>query len=163
MKTLQNFLLIGLCVTSLGASPNLISRAVAQVEATPELSSDAGLARAEELNSKVRELYQQGRYGEAIPLAQEVLLLRETTLGENHPAVATSLNNLAGLYEEQGNYTAALPLYEQALSIRETALGEEHPTVATSLNNLATLYQVQGDYTAALPLHEQALSIRETV
>ena len=58
--------------------------------------------------------------------------------------MATSLNNLAGLYQAQGKYAEAEPLYQRALAIWEKALGPEHPDVATSLNNLAALYQAQG-------------------
>jgi Flp pilus assembly protein TadD len=40
-------------------------------------------------------------------------------LGENHPEnhYATSLNNLAMLYDAMGNYTAAEPLFKEALAI----------------------------------------------
>jgi hypothetical protein len=41
---------------------------------------------------------------EAEPLLVEALAMRKRLLGEEHPAVATSLNNLAGLYESQGRY-----------------------------------------------------------
>jgi tetratricopeptide (TPR) repeat protein len=64
----------------------------------------------------------------------------EKQLGENHPNVATSLNNLAGLYKSQGKYNEAESLYRRSLSIWEKQLGENHPLVATSLNNLAELY-----------------------
>jgi len=37
--------------------------------------------------------------------------------------VATSLYNLAGLYEAQGKYAEAEPLYKRSLAIREKALG----------------------------------------
>jgi tetratricopeptide (TPR) repeat protein len=53
--------------------------------------------------------------------------LRKRLLGDNHPDVASSLNNLAYLYESQGRYTEAEPLYLQALAIAEQALGENHP------------------------------------
>ena len=68
-------------------------------------------------------------------------------LGAEHPSVATSLNNLAGLYESQGRYTEAEPLYIKALDMRKKLLGAEHPDVASSLNNLAFLYNAQGRYT----------------
>jgi tetratricopeptide (TPR) repeat protein len=73
-------------------------------------------------------------------------------LGEHHPSVAQSLNNLAALYDNQGKYEQALPLYERSLAIREKVLGEHHPDVAQSLNNLAALYYNQGKYEQALPL-----------
>ncbi len=53
--------------------------------------------------------------------------------------MATSLNNLALLYQDQGKYTEAEPLYERSLAIREKALGPEHPDVAASLENYAAL------------------------
>ncbi|MFZ4557221.1 MAG: tetratricopeptide repeat protein [Pseudanabaena sp.] len=33
--------------------------------------------------------------------------MRERQLGADHPDVASSLNNLAGLYESQGKYSEA--------------------------------------------------------
>ncbi len=82
-----------------------------------------------------------GDYAAALPLYRQALEIRRTTLGENHPDYANSLNNLAVLYREMGDYAAALPLYRQALEIRRTTLGEDHPDYATSLNNLAVLYR----------------------
>ena len=69
----------------------------------------------------------QGRYNEAEPLYQQALALRQKLLGDDHPHVATSLNNLAGLYYSQGKYKEAEPLYQQALNILEQRLGVDHP------------------------------------
>jgi tetratricopeptide (TPR) repeat protein len=80
-------------------------------------------------------------------------------LGENHPDVANSLNNLAELYRSQGRYEEAEPLYLQALELGQRLLGENHPDVATSLNNLALLYNTQGKYVKAEALSRQALII----
>jgi tetratricopeptide (TPR) repeat protein len=103
----------------------------------------------------------QGLYGLAQPWYEQCLSTVKARLGEEHPDVATSLNNLASLYNSQGNYTAAEPLLQQALTMKKRLLGEEHPDVATSLNNLAGLYDSQGNYTAAEPLFLQALEIYE--
>ena len=73
-------------------------------------------------------------------------------MGPEHPNTATSLNNLALLYEAQGSYAQAEPLYKRALAIREKVLGPEHPDTAQSLNNLAGLYDSQGSYAQAEPL-----------
>ena len=96
------------------------------------------------LRQQIAQLYSQGRYSDAIPLAQRLLGIRETALGPNHPDVAESVNNLATLYEDQGRYADAEALYERALGIREKALGPNHPDVAISLNNLALCYGAQG-------------------
>ena len=104
---------------------------------------------AEALSAQVRRLYGEGKYAEAIPLAQRVLALRETALGPDHPDVGLSLNNLAYLYGAQGRYGDAEPLYKRSLGIAEKALGPDHPNVGQSLNNLAGLYQAQGRYADA--------------
>jgi tetratricopeptide (TPR) repeat protein len=74
---------------------------------------------------------------------------------------ASSLHQLAFLYDSQGKYNEAEPLYKRSLSIREKQLGENHPDVAHSLNNLAVLYYSQGKYNEAEPLYKRSLSIVE--
>ena len=56
-------------------------------------------------------------------------------LGEEHPDVATSLNNLAALYRSQGRYEEAEPLYLSAITIFLQRLGENHPNTQTVINN----------------------------
>jgi tetratricopeptide (TPR) repeat protein len=117
---------------------------------------DQDLALAHQLNQQVIELYRAGRYSEAIPLAEQVLAIREQALGPDHPDTAISLNNLALLYASQGRYGSAEPLYQRALAIREQALGPDHADTATSLNNLAALYRSQGRYAEAEHLYQLA-------
>jgi tetratricopeptide (TPR) repeat protein len=74
--------------------------------------------------------------------------------------LATSLNNLAGLYESQGSWAEAEPLYEEALKIDRELFGDRpNNDLATSLNNLAELYRSQGRWADAEPLFEEALKI----
>ena len=122
---------------------------------------DIALAEAERLNQQVIQLYQQGKYNEAIPLAEQALAIIKQQLGDNHPLTAQSLNNLAGLYESQGRYSDAEPLYKQALAIRKQQLGDNHPDTATSLNSLATLYYSQYDIPQAINYRTQALAVEE--
>jgi tetratricopeptide (TPR) repeat protein len=75
----------------------------------------------------------QGRYESAEPLYLQALELRQRLLGENHPDVATSLNNLALLYNTQGNYTEAEALSQQALTIFQQRLGNQHPRTQNAL------------------------------
>jgi tetratricopeptide (TPR) repeat protein len=124
----------------------------------------AALAQVDEaaaLNQQVLQLYSQGRYSEAIPLAQRTLAIVEKARGPDNPDVATALDNLAQLYSFQGRYTDAEPLYKRSLAIREKALGPDHANVALSLNNLAGLYQTQGRYADAETLYKRSLAIRE--
>ena len=123
-------------------------------------SAQAQLAKAEQLSQQAWVLKEQGKYSEAISLAQEALRIRQEVLGEEHPDVANSLNNLALLYQLMGRYQQAEPLYNQALEMDRRLLGEEHPDVAETLNNLALLYYFMGRYSEAEPLLNQGLEMR---
>jgi tetratricopeptide (TPR) repeat protein len=96
-------------------SPSVPSMLMAQ--AISEAEKQRLINEAEQLNQQVTELYNQGRFSEAIPLAQRALSIREKALGANHPNVANSLNNLAALYRAQGLHAKAEPLHQRALSI----------------------------------------------
>jgi tetratricopeptide (TPR) repeat protein len=102
-----------------------------------------------------------GDYAGAQPAYQRALTITEQVLGPDHPDTATSLNNLALLYEAQGRYGEAEPLYQRALALSERLLGPEHPNVATNLHNLAGLYRAQGRYGEAEPLYQRALTLYE--
>ena len=131
MNKLQRLLVLTVCVTGVSCLPVIEPMANAQSQQTIEWSSKQALNRADRLNQQVVALYQQGRYADAIPLAQESLSIFEAVLGTDYPLVAVGLNNLAGLHRAQGNYEAALPLYERALSILENTLGHKHQLVST--------------------------------
>ena len=118
-------------------------------------------SEADSFNRRVVELYQAGKYEQAIPIARQLLEISEKINGPEHPFTAGSLNNLAALYDSMGDYAKAEPLYLRALAIREKALGPEHPDTATSLNNLAVLYDSMGEYAKAEPVYRRALAIRE--
>ncbi len=70
--------------------------------------------------------------------------MRRQLLGQQHPYVASSLNNLAGLYYSQGKYEQAEPLYLEALSIAEKVLGVDHPHTKIFQKNLDRLLELKG-------------------
>jgi CHAT domain-containing protein len=82
---------------------------------------------------------------------------------QEHRDTATSLNNLATLYEVMGEYAKAEPLYLQSLRIWQKVLGPEHADIAASLNNLAALYEDMGEYAKAELLYRQSLRILQKV
>jgi len=67
--------------------------------------------------------------------------MRKRLFTGDHPNVATSLNNLASLYDSQGRYSEAEPLYLDALAMSERALGANNPTTIIVRNNLQLLQQ----------------------
>ena len=87
------------------------------------------------------------------------LEIREKVFGKEHPDVANSLNNLAGIYHEQGKYEEAEPLLRRSLSIYKKAFGEESFEVAFGLNNLAVLICMQNKTAEAETLCMQSLKI----
>jgi hypothetical protein len=54
------------------------------------------------LEEQIAKLYRDGRYSETIPLAQQLLDLREKAFGSDHPEVASASTALANLYYSQG-------------------------------------------------------------
>ena len=143
----------------LGISILMFSVAAVLELASPARAGDVEDAAA--LGTEVVRLYGEGRYQDAVPLAQKALSLREKLHGPGDPEVNPSLKNLAQLYNALGRATEAEPLFKRALGIDEQVLGPDHTTVGLSLNNLAAFYQFQGRYAEAEPLYQRALSIFE--
>ncbi len=132
-------------------------------DAFSQMSDSRAQTEVGELNNKVEEAYQAGKYKEGLKLAIEAYDYAKKNLGKTHPDTLTSLNNLAGLYQAQGRYSEAEPLYKEALASREKVLGKTHPDTLTSLNNLAVLYDSQGRYSEAEPLYKEVLASMEKV
>jgi tetratricopeptide (TPR) repeat protein len=123
--------------------------------------AERSLEEARRLSEESRNLRQNGKYGEALLLAERSLAIREKTLGPDHREVADSLHALASLYDDKSDYAKAEPLNLRALAIREKMLGPDHPDVAKTLNNLAWIYGVREDYAKAESFYGRALAIQE--
>ncbi|MFM7071767.1 MAG: tetratricopeptide repeat protein, partial [Planctomycetota bacterium] len=87
--------------------------AVAQANATLTKQQQR-LEQADKLNSQFGELYEKGKYREAIPLAEQALKIRKEVLGEEHPDTANSLNNLMTLEAAVGHWPEASNLEDAA-------------------------------------------------
>ena len=114
------------------------------------------------INALVVDAYKNGHYEIGIGHAERAILIAHTVFGNDHADTATSLGNLAELYNKQGRYGEAEPLYVEALAIKRAALPEGHPSIATSLNNLAGHYYSLEHYAQAEPLLLEALRLRRT-
>jgi CHAT domain-containing protein/Tfp pilus assembly protein PilF len=113
------------------------------------------------LNKQVEHLDAEGRYDDAIPLAERVVEITEQSFGPENRVTAGVLNNLGNLYLRTGAYTKAEPLLQRALAMHEKVLGPDHPETATSLNSLGILYRDTGAYTKAESFWQRALAIWE--
>ncbi|KAG7389778.1 hypothetical protein PHYPSEUDO_009698 [Phytophthora pseudosyringae] len=103
---------------------------------------------------------------------RQSLKIREMTLGENHPQVAQSLNNLA-LYlsnqletqlseEELAVQRAEIGrLYERALRIRRSRLGNASFETAATLNNMGNFKRLTKNWRGAEENIKEALQITD--
>jgi tetratricopeptide (TPR) repeat protein len=152
---------LGIVVSFLLAITEASGAAASEKVSQKELAQEA-IKEANRLNGELAELYRQGRYQQALPLAQLIWEVRKQALGEEHPETLASLNNLAEMYAEVGDYAHAEPLHLRALAIREKTLGPNHPDTAISLNNLAGLYESIGNYAKAELFYKRTLAIVNT-
>ena len=89
----------------------------------------------------------QGEYGKAEACIATALEIYREAVGEEHPDYASSLENLAALWDEMGRSVEAEPKFLEALRITRLAYGEKHfqysrfgnPTVAMFEQRLALL------------------------
>lgn len=103
----------------------------------------------------------QGLYGQAELWFVQCLSVAQERLGNDHPDVVATLNNLALLYQGQGRYDEAELIYEEALEMKKHLLESDHPDVPVILNNLALLYHSQGRDSEAQILCARALELRQ--
>ncbi|SIS57489.1 tetratricopeptide repeat protein [Insolitispirillum peregrinum] len=95
-------------------------------------------------NIKSTRLYEDGKYQEALTLAEYTLKKAEAELGENDRNTLTSLQNLAVFYGTLNRYEEAAAMSEKALAARERTLGHDAPDTIKSMNNLAYIYSKLG-------------------
>ncbi|KAJ8598953.1 hypothetical protein CTAYLR_009932 [Chrysophaeum taylorii] len=102
--------------------------------------------QVDDLGSKWQRDSTQDKLEEAEPLFRRAIEIGKVARGENHPDLATWLNNLAVLLHKQGKLEEAEPLFRRAIEIGKVTLGENHRGLAARLNNLGLLLYNQVDY-----------------
>jgi len=114
-----------------------------------------------QLFAEVGRLHGQGKFAEAVPIAERAVALARERHGEEHAELGSALGWLAIVYQGQGRFGEAERLHTRSLAIREKALGPDHPNVGAALHNLAVLYREQGRHADAEPLLRRSLAIAE--
>ncbi len=123
--------------------------------------TERALTKAEWLMDQSIRVRLQGKFDEALSLAQESLALREKYLPPADVRIAASLAAMGTILFAQGKLTEAETTHQRALSIRRNAKGEVHPYVADSSLSLGNLYYRKGDLERAERFFLQALDIWE--
>ena len=119
-----------------------------------------GAASWETLTVDGRRALGSGRLDVAESAFAAALASAETT-PEDVIRLATSLENLAEVYEATSRSPEAIALYRRAIPIWEAKLGPKHRQVAASLNNLAVALHLQKSYEEAEPLYVRCLALWE--
>jgi tetratricopeptide (TPR) repeat protein len=90
-------------------------------------------------------------------LREVVIVVMETSEGEEQEAVLDAVHLLGNLYSNQGRLGEAEQMYERALRGKEEALGLNHTSTLDTVNNLGLLYKNQGKLGEAEQMYERAL------
>ncbi|GAB1599473.1 kinesin light chain-like [Argonauta hians] len=115
------------------------------------------------LHMQARIYKDMGNMQEAVKALKAALIIRENTLGPDHPSVAAVLNNLAVVYGRSSNFRDAEKMCKRALEIKEKIHGTFHPSVAKLFNNLALLCQNQNKYEQSEYYYQQSLEIYKSM
>jgi TonB family protein len=159
-------LLIPTLVISFGGS--FLPEVMAQQPSPPPTNTKAltdgenkELAEAARDSERVVQLYKEGKYDEALPVAQRALLTREKLLGPADGRTAGALMNLAEVYLAKRNYGEAEKLFGRLLALYEKTFGKDSPQTAIIVDSLALTDYSKGDFKSAESLYLRAVSMRE--
>ncbi len=126
----------------------ILTRALKTVEATDQEGE-----LAVQIRGSLSDTYKwQGRYEDAAPLNERIVVDARRIWGANDARTAIALNKLATLYLRQGRFADGRPLLEEAAAIAVPILGESHPDVLTINGNLGTALMNLEQYAEAAKL-----------
>ena len=131
-----------------------------ETQETPRVTPIASAARGQavrDLGDQVAALYGQGRFEEALLLAQNVVAKAERELGPDHLQTGVSLNNQAAALLALGGLADALPLLRRSLAIHESRLPSDHPWSLQVRSHLGACLAALGQLEAAEEILRQGL------
>jgi tetratricopeptide (TPR) repeat protein len=166
-------------------NPSGPQKRTAQKQPWERLLTGADAKQVEELEARVSQLEQAGRFAEAAQAAEAILGLRRRVQGGDHwetvdaqwqvktlhrvatlPAEArvkwASLRKLeqeADQLLQGGHYAKAQPLWQRVLDGTLELLGEDHPETFWGYYNLARNLGRQGEYARAQAFYQKALDL----
>jgi CHAT domain-containing protein/Tfp pilus assembly protein PilF len=137
-------------------------------QAASPAPSSGPASRLEQLAQQEQSLERDGKYNDAIPVAEELLKLTRQAFDGDDPAVAHACLVLAKLYYRVANLKEAEVLCRETLRIYEK-IGAESEEVASARNVLEKMaiklfcqeqeLENQRKYAEAIPLAEQVLGL----
>ncbi|MBI5478308.1 MAG: tetratricopeptide repeat protein [Deltaproteobacteria bacterium] len=105
--------------------------------------------------------YAEAKYDKQLVHNQRALALRQRAFGNQHMAVASSLNNLGVTHSGLGNPRQAAEYFDRGREVFEIASGPDHPDVALALMNLAGVHGTLGEFAKQRAEAERSVAIFE--
>lgn len=130
-------------------------------QAGASAGQDPALREANNLSARVFELYNAGKFDEALPIAENVLTIRERVLPANDRRIADALANLATLRLAKHETDTAEKLYGRALAIYEAAGDQDSKMVVALLKRLVVVAVSKRNFDKAELLAQRIVSIAE--
>jgi TonB family protein len=121
----------------------------------------AELQEAAKLTTSVVNLFNERKYGEALPLAKRALQIRQKALPRTDQRVSDSLTNVGEIYIGKQDYEAARDVFKQLVQIQEERFGADSVKLAPTLDRLAPLHFRSGSFNDAEEAYKRALAVRE--
>jgi tetratricopeptide (TPR) repeat protein len=139
------------------AARDLLSQALAVVEALGGLEEE----KASMLDSLGAIAHRKGEQAEARTYMRKALLIRQEQLGDEHPLIARSQNNLARVLLDDDELAEAVNLLETAKRTLVRTFGEEHGELVAVLENLGDAYARTGRHAEAADAWRHVVRIVE--
>jgi len=146
-------------LSSVGAG-NLAGRMEAQSQ-TPDRNDE--LKRATELSAQTVTLYNEKKYREALPLAQQVVEIYQRLLSPNDPRLGVALRNLGQVYLAAKKDNDAEKVLQAALAVYELQPTNNEVVIIELLNDLAYIRFRKHDYDQTEALLLRSLEMKERV
>ena len=114
-------------------------------------------ARRMKIESAEDAQKQKEVYVKAQQTAERSVVIRERSLGTNHPSLAGAYTNLGKIYGLAGDMESSRECYERSVAISEQRLGESHPLLGRGLATLGRMASKEGDFSTARDKLNRAL------
>lgn len=124
---------------------------------------EALLNQAIALGHQAKELYEAGRYGDALYLYEKQLEIHKKIQKKEDLNTSALYSGLSAVYRALSDYKQALDYNQKSLVIAEKAQGNNYAIIAACYNDFGVIYDDLGKYDRALKYYRKALKIRESI
>jgi eukaryotic-like serine/threonine-protein kinase len=111
------------------------------------------------LNSLAVIKASRDKLDEAIALHEESVAISRRVFGDDHPTIATQLENLGGVFLKRREHVRTLELLDQALAIRVSVYGADSFPVARTRFNMGVVAAESGDWQRSRELIDSVIPV----